>query len=69
MYIDYDVVIHLEKKRKKIKILCISYMTNCFFLCDWFVYFLRRLKINHDSHEFFLEFGTVANSKENFNCC
>ncbi len=25
------------------------------------VYFLCRLKINHDSHEFILEFGTVAN--------
>jgi hypothetical protein len=28
--IDYDVVIHLEKKRKKIKILCIAYTTNLF---------------------------------------
>jgi hypothetical protein len=26
------------------------------------VYFLCRLKINHDSHEFILEFGTVANN-------
>jgi hypothetical protein len=26
------------------------------------VYFLCRLKVNHDSHEFILEFGTVANS-------
>jgi hypothetical protein len=26
------------------------------------VHFLYRLKINHDSHEFILEFGTVANS-------
>ncbi len=26
------------------------------------VYF-RRLKINHDTHELILEFGTVANSK------
>jgi hypothetical protein len=25
------------------------------------VYFLCILKINHDSHEFILEFGTVAN--------
>jgi hypothetical protein len=29
-------------------------MSNCCFLCT--------LKINHDSHEFILEFGTVANS-------
>jgi hypothetical protein len=27
------------------------------------VYFLCRLKINHDSHEFILEFGTVANNR------
>jgi hypothetical protein len=27
------------------------------------VYFLCRLKINHDSHEFILEFGTVANTQ------
>jgi hypothetical protein len=26
------------------------------------VYFLCRLKINHDSHEFILEFGTVVNN-------
>jgi hypothetical protein len=69
MYIDYDVVIHLEKKKKKIKVLCIACMTNCLLLCDWFVCFLCRLKINHDSHEFVLEFGTVANSKEHFNSC
>jgi hypothetical protein len=29
-----------------------------FFLTD---FFFRGLKINHDSHEFILEFGTVAN--------
>ncbi len=28
---------------------------------DWSVYFFRRLKINHVSHEFIFEFGTVAN--------
>jgi hypothetical protein len=28
---------------------------------DWCLFF-RRLKINHDSHEFILESGTVANS-------
>jgi hypothetical protein len=28
------------------------------------VYFLCRLKINNDSHEFILEFGTVANSNK-----
>jgi hypothetical protein len=28
---------------------------------DWFLFFCR-LKINHDSHEFILEFGTVANN-------
>jgi hypothetical protein len=27
---------------------------------DWCLFF-RRLKINHDSHEFILESGTVAN--------
>jgi flagellar biosynthesis regulator FlaF len=27
-----------------------------------FVYFLHRIKINHDFLEFLLEFGTVANS-------
>ncbi len=34
----------------------------------WFsrliVYFLCRLKINHNTHEFILEFGTVANTKD-----
>ncbi len=29
---------------------------------DLLVYFLCRLKINHDSHEFILEINTVANS-------
>ncbi len=27
----------------------------------WLMFIFRRLKINHDSHEFILEFGTVAN--------
>ncbi len=27
----------------------------------WSMFIFRRLKINHDSHEFILEFGTVAN--------
>jgi hypothetical protein len=28
----------------------------------WLVFIFRRLKINHDSHEFILESGTVANT-------
>ncbi len=28
----------------------------------WSMFIFRRLKINHDSHEIILEFGTVANS-------
>ncbi len=28
----------------------------------WSMFIFRRLKINHDSHEFILEFGTVANT-------
>ncbi len=31
-------------------------------LYDLSVYFLRRLQINNDSHEFILEFCTVANT-------
>jgi hypothetical protein len=31
----------------------------CLFDCS--VYFLRRLKINQDFHEFILEIGTVVN--------
>jgi hypothetical protein len=27
------------------------------------MFIFRRLKINHDSHEFILEFGTVANTE------
>jgi hypothetical protein len=30
----------------------------------WLMFFFRRLKINHDSHEFILVFSTVANSKK-----
>jgi hypothetical protein len=33
------------------------------FLC-LIIYFLCRLKINHDSHEFILEFGTVGNTDD-----
>ncbi len=62
LHIDNDVCDSFGKKRKKIKILCIACMTHLLFLYDWFVYFLRRLKINYDSHEVILEFGTVANS-------
>ncbi len=58
MYEEIMMLRLVEKKKKKIKMLYIILLL--------IVYFLRRLKINHDSHEFILEFGTVSNS--NFQC-
>jgi hypothetical protein len=34
---------------------------------DWCLFF-RSLKINHDSHEFILESGTVVNSQDGLVC-
>jgi hypothetical protein len=28
----------------------------------WLMFIFRRLKINHDSHEFILELGTIGNN-------
>jgi hypothetical protein len=49
----YDLRDLLEKKKKRLKIQYVVRMT------DLFIF--RMLKINHVSHEFILEFGTVAN--------
>ncbi len=49
VYRDYVVLIRLKRRRKEM--LYIIHMTD----------FLHRLKINHDSHEFILECGTIAN--------
>ncbi len=54
VYRSYNVRDSLEKK-KRLKIQYVVYMTDCSFF--------RRLKINHVSHEFILEFGTVAYTK------
>jgi hypothetical protein len=36
-----------------------------FHIIDWFLFF-RRLKINHDFHEFIFQFGTVTNTNSTY---
>ncbi len=48
-------------------VICLQFLT-CREAVSWYwlVFIFRRLKINHDSHEFILESGIVANTNE---CC
>ncbi len=70
----YDNIIYAKKKRKlrhcellAIYLLMLDYVVRDYLLLTFSGFFLTdclffcRLKINHDSHEFILEFGTVAN--------
>jgi hypothetical protein len=64
---------------RRIDWVVVSYLHNSLFVLDYFlcklydsfscliVYFLCRLKINHDSHEFILEFGANNYSLVLFN--
>jgi hypothetical protein len=64
----YDVAIHIKRKDWDI----MSYLYSSLLVLNYFLlydscllaYFFCRLKINHDSHEFILEFGTVANHND-----
>jgi hypothetical protein len=74
MYKVCDNVIYAKKKRKlrycmlpAIYLLMLDYVVRDYSLLTFSGFFLTDclffcwLKINHDSHEFILEFGTVAN--------
>jgi hypothetical protein len=49
------------KEEEKIKIMRIACMTHLFIPVQMICLFSPQVKINHDSHEFILEFGTVVN--------
>jgi hypothetical protein len=58
-YMKFCVVVILLIMHSRI-VLLLLYQGNWYIILNG-VYF-RRLKINHDSHEFILESGTVANN-------
>jgi hypothetical protein len=81
MYKVYDNVIGAKEKKLRCReflqyiCLCLIMLSMIIhvYISGFFplliVYFFCRLKINHDSHEFILEFSTVANSDGFMWCC
>ncbi len=74
MYKVYDNISYAKRKENWDVASCLHYIAHVW-LCSLWLFlvciarffpsgclFFCRLKINHDSHEFILEFGTVANS-------
>jgi hypothetical protein len=74
MYRVYDDITYVEKKEDWDVMCCQRYICSCLIMMPMIIIariyhilltdclFFHMLKINHDSPEFILEFGTVANS-------
>ncbi len=68
VYISIMLLFIWEEKIGMLQVICIIHysclLCNLYNLCSFLIsfFFLCRLKIIHDSHEFILEFSTVANN-------
>ncbi len=75
MYKVYDNVTYAKEKKTEMSwVFCLQYICSCLIVVHDYLclhlpdfsptdcLFFCRLKINHDSHEFILEFGTNANT-------
>jgi hypothetical protein len=67
MYMD-NVAIHMERKILGYHEYLYSSLINycSIHIYAWLFIFIFRLKINHDSHEFIPEFGTIVNSSKDW---